>query len=158
MKSFQSIFRIVLVSAITLFALSCTSTSPYEQWKAHAKSDMRLLPKYSGLVKSKQYLEIDERFIKAVTTQFGTKERASYVHSRWGMEYAQKGDLKTAMYRLNQAWLLDPKNPESYHGFGYVLAQLGAFKEAMSQYKEGLALAPANRQMKIEVADIQKML
>ncbi|MCX2452107.1 tetratricopeptide repeat protein [Pedobacter sp. PLR] len=116
------------------------------------------MPKYSGVVKSQQYIDIDERFIKEVTQQFGTKERASYVHSRWGMEYAQKGDLKTAMYRLNQAWLLDKKNPESYHGFGYVLAQLGAFKEAMSQYKEGLALAPANRQMKIEVADIQKRL
>ncbi|WP_316748067.1 hypothetical protein [Pedobacter gandavensis] len=158
MKSFPYIFRTVLFAVITSCFLSCTSVTPYQQWLEHAKTDIRLLPKYSGLAKSQQYIDIDQRFIKEVTQQFGTKERASYVHSRWGMEYAQKGDLKTAMYRLNQAWLLDPGNPESYHGFGYVMAVLGAFKEAKSQYEEGLKLAPTNRQMKIELVDIQKRL
>lgn len=119
---------------------------------------MRLLPKYSGVVKSKEYIAIDLRFIKEVTEQFDTKERASYVYSRWGLDYARKGDLKTAMYRLNQAWLLDPKNPEIYHGFGYVLAQLGAFQEALNQYNEGLALAPTNEEMKIESAAIKQKL
>ncbi|MBB2151344.1 tetratricopeptide repeat protein [Pedobacter gandavensis] len=159
MKSFQSIFRTFLFSGITLFVLSCSpSKSPYEKWTERAKTDMRLLPKYSGVVKSEQYIEIDNRFIEAVTKQFGTKERASYVHSRWGMDYARKGDLKTAMNRLNQAWLLDQKNPEAYHGFGYVLAQLGAFKEAVGQYNEALALAPNDEQMKIEREAIQKKL
>lgn len=158
MKSFQSLFRIILISSLFLLAESCRSTSPYEQWMAHAKTDMRLLPKYSGVVKSKEYQEIDQRFIKEVTDQFGTKERASYVHSRWGMEYVRKGDLKTAMYRLNQAWLLDPKNPESYRGFGYVLANLGAFKAALAQYNEGLTLAPQHEEMKTERAALQQKL
>lgn len=152
------LFRIILLSAITLFSVSCTSKSAYENWKARAKTDMRLLPKYSGVVKSKPYIEIDQQFIKEATEQFTSKERASYVHSRWGMEYAKKGDLKTAMYRLNQAWLLDPKNPEVYHGFGYVLAILGAFKEALNEYDEALKLAPEDEQMKAERSAIQQKL
>lgn len=159
MKSFPSIFRIVFFSATTLFMLSCSpSKSPYEKWTELAKTDMRLLPKYSGVVKSKPYLEIDDRFIEEVIKQFGTKGRASYVHSRWGMDYARKGDLKTAMNRLNQAWLLNPKNAEAYHGFGYVLAQLGAFKEAVGQYNDAIALAPEDEQLKIERDAIQKRL
>ncbi|WP_316820596.1 tetratricopeptide repeat protein [Pedobacter gandavensis] len=158
MKSFQSIFRIILISSITLFAISCTPTNRYEQWIAQAQTDIRLLPKYSGVVKTKEYLEIDQRFIKEVTEQFGTKERASYVHSRWGMDYVRKGDLKTAMYRLNQAWLLDPKNPETYRGYGYVLANLGAFKPALDQYNEGLKFAPENEEMKRERATILQKL
>lgn len=147
-----------MISSISLFALSCNTATEYEQWKNHAKSDIRLLPKYSGVVKTKPHLEIDQRFIKAVTEQFGSKERAAYVHSRWGLDYAHKGDLKTAMYRLNQAWLLDPKDPEIYHGFGNVLAQLGAYKEAIAQYDEGLMLAPENEQMKLERAAIKEKL
>lgn len=158
MKSFPAVFRIILISTIILFSISCSSTTPYEQWKAHAKNNIRLLPKYSGVVKSKEYIEADQRFMKEVTEQFGTKERASYVYSRWGLDYARKGDLKTAMYRLNQAWLLDPKNPEIYHGFGNILAQLGAFKEALSQYDEGLNLAPENEEMKTERAAIRQKL
>ncbi|MBC8984541.1 hypothetical protein H9X96_01975 [Pedobacter sp. N36a] len=158
MKSFQNLFSILLLSALTLCSASCNSRSAYEDWKARAKTDIRLLPKYSGVVKSQKYLKIDEQFIKEATEQFGTKERASYVYSRWGMEYAKKGDPKTAMYRLNQAWLLDPKNAEAYHGFGYVMAGLGAFKEALNEYHEGLKFAPENEQMKIERAAVQQKL
>lgn len=158
MKSFQNLLSILLLSAITLFSASCNSKSAYEDWKVRAKTDMRLMPKYGGVVKSQKYLEIDQQFIKEATEQFGTKERASYVYSRWGMEYAKKGDPKTAMYRLNQAWLLDSKNAEAYHGFGYVMAGLGAFKEALNEYNEGLKFAPENEQMKIERAAVQQKL
>lgn len=44
------------------------------------------------------------------------------------------------MRRFNQAWLLNPQNPEAYAGFGAVLHDKGRDCEAMEMMKKALSL------------------
>lgn len=53
-------------------------------------------------------------------------------------------DIKTAMYRFNQAYLLDSTNTDIYWGFGGVYTRLGDYEKAAKQYKEGLNIDPDN--------------
>ena len=63
----------------------------------------------------------DEQFISSVPKQFGSRERASQLWMGQGYRFYQRDELDIAMKRLNQAWLLNPRNPEAYMGFGAIL-------------------------------------
>lgn len=60
---------------------------------------------------------VDEKFITDTTNHYGTREKASAALVNNGFEYCQRNDLANAIRRFNQAWLLDPKNPEVYVGY-----------------------------------------
>ncbi len=55
-----------------------------------------------------------------------------------------QSDVKTAMYRFNQAFLLDSTNTDIYWGFGGVYLTLGDFEKAKEQYLTGLSINPKN--------------
>ncbi len=48
--------------------------------------------------------------------------------SAW--EKLNAGDSTTAMKRFNQAWLLDPSNPQVFKGFAAVLRKQGKSQDA----------------------------
>ena len=60
-----------------------------------------------------------------------------------GFKYLYR-DIKTAMYRFNQAYLLDSTNTDIYWGFGGVYMTLGDYAKAEKQYQEGLEINPSN--------------
>lgn len=90
------------------------------------------LPMYGGpdVVKTPFQLESDEKFIQSAIQGAGSREKACRDVLGWGWEFFNKGDVMTAMKRFNQAWLLDPKNPEVYKGFSAVLKKQGKMEEA----------------------------
>src|SRR3989338_9797307 len=46
------------------------------------------------------------------------------------------------MHRYNQAWLMDPKNPEVFNGFALVLSAQNKFDEALAIHQKYLEYDP----------------
>lgn len=78
--------------------------------------------------------------MKLCLAQEGTNLKASELLVKRGFDYLYKKDFKTAMFRFNQAWLLDPKNENAFWGFGAIYFSLGDFESGMIQFEEGLKL------------------
>jgi len=128
---------------ITVFAQQMNST----EWDDQAKSNIRLLPKYGLVQKTKEQKEADEKFISETMEleQYnGDRTAASNHLIQLGFTYLYNRDVKTAMYRFNQAYLLDSANTDIYWGFGAVYMTLGNYDKAKMQYTEGLKKKPNN--------------
>ena len=63
----------------------------------------------------------DDKLISDASKQFGGRERAATVWIEQGFKLQRQDKPGLAMRRFNQAWLLDPVNPEVFHGFAAVL-------------------------------------
>ncbi|MEZ2335823.1 tetratricopeptide repeat protein [Mucilaginibacter sp. RCC_168] len=114
----------------------------YEEWKKESKDNIRLLPEYGHVPKTAEQIEADQRLIDTELKQNGTHRKASDQLIKLGFSYLYQGDIKTAMYRFNQAYLLDPKNENIYWGFGAVYSSFNDSKAAIAQYDKGLAMNP----------------
>ena len=114
-----------------------------EQWDEEAKTNIRLLPKYGQAQKTEAQKEADQEFIATALKQDSTHRKASDHFISLGFKYLYR-DIKTAIYRFNQAYLLDSTNTDIYWGFGAVYMTLGDFPKAEKQYLEGLAINADN--------------
>ena len=108
------------------------------------------VPMYGGMDRSADpaLRGADQRLISQTTAHYGSREKASSAFVGNAFAYYGKDDLVNAMRRFNQAWLLDPNNPEVYWGFGAVRHDQGKSCEAMAlfdmaasfgKYIEGMA-------------------
>ncbi len=142
----------ILTLAITLFSLT-TFGQKYsdiigqqmtlDKWNEEAKTNIRLLPKYGYAVKTETQKKYDQEFIETALKQDTTNRKASDHMVGLGFNYLYR-DVKTAMYRFNQAYLLDSTNTDIYWGFGGVYMTLGDYANAKNQYSEGLTINPKN--------------
>lgn len=114
-----------------------------EKWDDQTKTDKRLLPKYGYQPMTEEEKKADQDFIKEVLEIDTTNRKASDHLIRLGFEYLNT-DKKTAMYRFNQAYLLDSTNTNIYWGYGAVYLSVGNFRKAKQQYLEGLSINPDN--------------
>jgi len=122
-----------LLTIVYLFCSGCGKTSTNE------------IPMYGGIEFTPEQKEINEKFIQGVVKQYGSREAAADESVRWGWHYYnEKHDLKTAMKRFNQAWLLDPNNAGAFFGFGFLMAEKGKEDEAITYYKKSIELDPKN--------------
>jgi Tfp pilus assembly protein PilF len=113
------------------------------QWNEEAKTNIRCLPKYGHVEKTAGQLEIDTEFIQTTLPQFANKRLASGHLIDLGFKYLYH-DVKTAMYRFNQAYLLDSTNSDIYWGYGAVYMTLQDYPKAKEQYEDGLLHDPTN--------------
>src|SRR5689334_14267369 len=89
----------------------------WDDWEKESLSNKRLLPKYGQQPKTNDEKKADEAFVKEIIEkeQFKGDRRAASDHLiRLGFNYLYREDLKTAMYRFNQAYLLDSTNTDIY--------------------------------------------
>ncbi len=134
---------ILLLTTITVSAQQMTLT----QWNEEAKTNIRLLPKYGNAEKTPTQKQADEEFIAETMKQSkfnGDRTAASHHMIGLGFNYLGKGDIKTAMYRFNQAYLLDNTNADIYWGYGAVYMTLGDSERGKQQYEGGLVINPNN--------------
>ena len=112
--------------------------------RAEGQIPIDQVPMYGGMDRSAipELKAGDEKLIADTTSQFGTRQKASAAFVNNGFAYYQRDDLANAMRRFNQAWLLDPSNPEVFAGFGSVLHDQGKNCEAMQMMEKALALNP----------------
>lgn len=97
------------------------------------------LPMYGGIKRTPAEIESDNKLIETVTKN-QTRQEASREAARLGWEYYHESDLKTAMKRFNQAWLLDPENPYAYWGFGLILAEKAQKKASVEMIDQAVQM------------------
>lgn len=133
-----------LIAALMLFSIAGFGQGiSIEQWDEESKANIRLLPKYGHAVKTAGQKEADQEFMATALKQDTTPRKASNHLVQLGFKYLYR-DIKTAMYRFNQAYLLDSTNTDIYWGFGGVYLTLGDYGRAAEQYKQGLRIDPGN--------------
>lgn len=91
-------------------------------------------PMYGGMDRSTipELKQGDEEFIRGVTNEFGSREKAARIWVDKGFDYYKRDQLGLAMRRFNQAWLLDPNYSDVYWGFAAVLSDQEKHCEAAS--------------------------
>jgi tetratricopeptide (TPR) repeat protein len=94
-------------------------------------------PMYGEVPKSAEYKKLDEDFLNETIKQFGTLDSSVMSYIDYGWRYFYNNDLKTAMKRFNQSWLLNPEFPDSYFGFAALLEMEGKKVESQRFYKLG---------------------
>jgi tetratricopeptide (TPR) repeat protein len=132
-------FRQVLSSYCVLLILLSGGASVTPALGQRLQMDQ--LPMYGGITRSEvpELKEADEKFIADVTAKFGTREKASAAWVEQGFRFYQQDRLDMAMRRFNQAWLLNPENPEVYSGFASVLSDQGRYCEAQKHLDIGFS-------------------
>ncbi|MHA4895824.1 tetratricopeptide repeat protein [Pedobacter sp. PWIIR3] len=156
---------IFLLSLCVLFASCRNSQNPtaksekgerlsYEQWQKEAQTEIRLNPKYGNGIKTSEQKKADQQLIDSYTAQDGSRHKASDGLIKIGFNYLYKGDLRTAMYRFNQAWLLDSTNADVFWGFSAVYFSFKDIKKSMVMLEEGLKIDPRSVHLITDKASI----
>jgi tetratricopeptide (TPR) repeat protein len=145
---------IIVIIFILISFLSFGQQMTYVEWKIEAQKNIRLQPKYGNVQKTDGQKKADKDLIADYLAQAGTHYKASELLIKLGFDYLYKGDLKTAMYRFNQAWLLDPTNENVFWGFGAVYFTFQDFKTALKQYNDGLTLNPKSSNILTDKASV----
>jgi tetratricopeptide (TPR) repeat protein len=149
---------IIIPCLLLIFQSSFSQQISYKEWQQEAKNEIRLLPEYGNVQKTTGQLEADQELIKGEVKQYGTHRKASDTLITFGFNNLYKGDLKTAMYRFNQAYLLDPKNENVYWGYGAIYFTFNDTEEALKQYNKGLTINPLNPNILTDKATIYMSL
>ncbi len=142
--------KILTLVLLTVSLISFSQRTTFEDWENLSKNNKRLLPKYGEIEKTKEEIKADKVFIKEIMTSFKSNTEASNHMVELGFKYLYRGDLKTAMYRFNQAFLLDKDNSNIFWGYGAIYMALGKFDLSREQYKEGLKVNPKNDNILID--------
>ena len=95
------------------------------------------LPMYGEVEKCQEQLEADANYLAEMDDLFVSREAAAddVVKQAWRHFYNE--EMKSAMRRFNQAWLLDEKNYHVYWGFGNILGKSGKSKQAIKIFDIG---------------------
>lgn len=145
---------IFILLSILIFQSSFAQQMSYKEWQEQAKTEIRLLPEYGNVTKTQGQIEADQKLIEAEVKQEGTHRKASDHLITLGFNNLYSGDLKSAMYRFNQAWLLDPKNANVFWGYGAIYFTFNDTEQALKQYAKGLTLDPYSSNILTDKASI----
>src|SRR5687767_10112619 len=114
--------RIILSLVITIFSLTVFGQQiTADEWHQQSETNIRLLPKYGYKEKTEAQKQLDKKFITETLQHEkfkGNRTAASDQMIKLGFDYLYRGDIKTAMYRFNQAFLFDSTNTDIYWGYG----------------------------------------
>ena len=80
-------------------------------------------PMYGGIQKTAAMKKADDDYIRSVLAMGYTRESGARKAVELGFQYFSRRDFATAMKRFNQAWILDPRLGDIYHGFALVLIE-----------------------------------
>jgi tetratricopeptide (TPR) repeat protein len=119
-----------------LFIAGCVTAGPKP-----GENDMDQLPMYGGIDRGAdpRLRAQDEKFIAKLTQEFGSRLTASRVFVEQGFDYQHADNYAMAMTRFNQAWLIDPGNPDAFWGFAMVYDAQGKPCQAKAMIDMALA-------------------
>ncbi|MDR4464748.1 MAG: hypothetical protein MRJ66_10840 [Nitrospira sp.] len=100
------------------------------------------VPMYGGMDRQSvpQLKQADEQLIDGTAKEFGSREKASEAFVDQGIRYYKADNYAAAMRRFNQAWLLNPNNPDVFWGFGMVFHDEGNVCEAKNMIDRAISL------------------
>lgn len=145
-------FLTIVIGLLT--ALDLWAQQSFDEWETESKTNKRLLPRYGLARKSEREIQADASFIQQIMAQpqFKTRREASSHLINLGFQYYYRPDFKTAMYRFNQAYLLDSTNTDIFWGYGAIYMAFGQFELAKTQYLTGLAMDSTNTHLLTDLA------
>jgi Tfp pilus assembly protein PilF len=120
--------RLALFAGL-LFAAVTSYSQPIDQVPMYGSMDRSSHPELKAA---------DEKLIEDTTRHYGSRAAASTAFANQGFAYYRRDDLQNAMRRFNQAWLLNPDNPDAYWGFASVLSDQQRFCEATTHMETAL--------------------
>jgi tetratricopeptide (TPR) repeat protein len=131
----------IAISTVVILGGCATGGDP-----ASRGSGIDQVPMYGGMDRQgiPQLKQADEQLIAETTKEFGSRERASATFVDQGIRYYKADNYAAAMRRFNQAWLLNPNNPDVFWGFGMVFHDQGNVCEAKNMIDHAISLQLAN--------------
>ena len=137
------IFSVIIAMGCAMAASACeTAYVPAEHLDAGLQSqpgspDPRLFPKFGNIKKTAQQVAADEKFLADSDSQSGgDRVKAAEIVASRGWDAFRAGDRVTAMYRWNQAWMLDNCNGTALWGFAIDQYERQKPEEAMALLSE----------------------
>lgn len=115
-------------------------------------------PLFGGQAKTTEHIAWEVRFLNQCDQNFANRTEASQFFSTRAWEYLTEGQLDTAAYRFNLAWLLDDKNSDPYWGLGVICYQQNKTAEAIRMLKKGLEVADTNAVLMTDLATVELKL
>ena len=128
--------RFIILFSFSLL-ISCKGTD-------HCVADLNQTPEYGRQKKCPEEIEIDNKFIFSCDSSFKDRKKAAKYYVKRAWDYFDEGKLDTAMFRFNQAWMLDSTNADTYWGFGNLLGTKKQFKESIVYFNKSIRLNPNN--------------
>lgn len=116
----------------------------YTEWQQKAALDMRLAPRFGDREKNAEQKASDAEFIALMLAADSAPRKASDLLLAHGFERLRAGDLTSAMYRFNQAFLMDSTNTDIYWGYGSFFMELDRPLMAHTMFRAGLSLDSTN--------------
>ena len=108
------------------------------------------VPMYGGMDRSSipELKAADEKLIQDTAAFYGSRAAASMSFANTAFNYYKQDKLDAAMRRFNQAWLMNPDNPEVYWGFASILHDQGKYCEGLRLLELGVSKGPLDRPFK----------
>ncbi|MHC2992515.1 hypothetical protein OB13_13310, partial [Pontibacter sp. HJ8] len=138
-----------LLMAAAALLLCATATFAQEQAAApHPK----VLPMFGNIARTEAEQKSDEKFLTSCDKSFTSRTEASNFFMERGWEYFNEGQIDTAVYRFNLAWLLNPDNANTYWAFGLIENSKGNTETAIGLYERALTYQPKNSLLLSDIA------
>ena len=93
-------------------------------WCFAGSAIAREIPMWEGIKKNPAMIAADEEFIAAIEKAGGRRAGANRAN-QLGWDFLGQHNPDMAIKRFNQAWLLDPSNPNIYWGYAVAVHQQG---------------------------------
>ncbi|WP_347157003.1 tetratricopeptide repeat protein [Pontibacter chitinilyticus] len=134
----------VLVATLAFVFATTLGFAQEQPAPQQAPASPTVLPMFGKQPKTEKQQRQDEKFLSSCDKSFTNRQEASKFFMERGWEYFNEGQVDTAMYRFNLAWLLNPDNKDTYWAFGLVTARKGQPEEAITLYEKALQYDPNN--------------
>ncbi|WP_051211277.1 tetratricopeptide repeat protein [Runella zeae] len=156
--SFWAILAPVVASAQAMQFVSSsrpadTSTQVANE-SAPAVKNPHLLPLFGETSKSVEQIEFEIHFLNECDQNFASRSEASQFFSARGWDYLQEGELDTACYRFNLAYLLDNKNSDCLWGLGVMCYHQGHLTDAERMLRKGADIDSMNVGLLVDLATV----
>lgn len=128
------------------FELRTTGSNEESAVSGHSLVDYPIneLPMYDNRKKTSRQKQADDKYIKYMTNQYGSRETAADAAAKLGWKVFYEGDKTTAIKRFNQAWLLDPMSQYAQWGFAVISQGRGRIEDAVRYYRIAIENGPQN--------------
>ncbi|MBD2754662.1 tetratricopeptide repeat protein [Spirosoma validum] len=118
-------------------------------------ASINTLPLFGERPKTAAQIGEEIHFLNDCDRNFANRSEASAFFADRGWDYVGNGQLDTAAYRFNLAWLLDNRNADAYWGLGVVCYQKNQLPDAIRIMKKGLAVADSHIELMTDLATVE---
>ena len=118
-------------------------------------AERRVAPLFGEQRKTSKQIEEEIKFLSECDKSFTSRDEASAFFAARAWEYIQEGQLDTAAYRFNLAYLLDEKNVDPYWGLGVICYQKNDWEKAEQMLRRGANIAPDNVPLIVDFATVE---